>query len=99
MKKPTHDECSRNAEVPSPHPERKAFALYGYGSVAVVVPGVCSGPGGVRGCTDIYVWHDGEFSMPGDNDEPYMFHIDDHDQWKDFADKLAQINERAGGMK
>ena len=28
-----------------------------------------------------------------------VFTKTDHDQWKDFADKLAQINERAGGME
>ena len=97
---PTTDQCT-NKELVFEDEHRRGFAVWypqmgGYAGKAVALLDkrwTIFSHGAVQGgCIDVLVWHDGEF--PFDGDSPRELHHCDPQQFIDFGEALAELNEQ-----
>ncbi len=99
---PTADQCEANAKV-FENDHVIGYAIWypqmgGYVGKAVVLLDKewSEQENGCRfgGCFDAFVWHDGEFPFSGeDGDQPVRLHHCDPEQFVDFGETVAKLNE------
>ncbi len=102
IKEPTGDQCTNNEKV-FEDKHRIGYAIWypqmgGYVGKAVALfdriweefPTNCRR----GGCINVLVWHDGEFPFGDEKDNPREIHHCDPEQFIEFGEILAEINER-----
>lgn len=99
LQEPTCEQCSANEKV-FEDDHTVSYAIWypqmgGYvgRAIATFSKGV-----GAEGCFDVLVWHDGEFPFDGEGgNQPRRLHHCAADQFIDFGEKVAELQERHEG--